>query len=332
MPYYHGVIRLRKLSLFAALAAVIALVLAACSGSSDDSSDSGDFTPVTIDHQYGSTTIESAPTRVVTMFPTWTDTLAALDIPIEATFVSEGYSGKDNRFPWTPEHDAEIIPISGDFPGAVTTAQLAALEPDLILAGYTGDEETYQRFNSVAPTIPVVTPDAILDSWQVVAEQTGKIFGKEQAATDLIDQTNQNIAEFKAEFPNTQGKTFTYAQIRPDGQLGVVASNTDPTAKLQEDLGFVLNPAIVEANTDGAARMAISSERVDLLDSDMLIAWTMGDESSVERIPGWDNLTAVENGSVIFVTNDDSQGFTSPSAPSVDWVIEQISKIAPTIE
>lgn len=332
MPYHHRVIRLRKLSLFAALAAVIALVLAACSGSSDDSSDSGDFTPVTIDHQYGSTTIESAPTRVVTMYPTWTDTLAALDIPIEATIVSEGYSGKDNRFPWTPEHDAEIIPISGDFPGAVTTAQLAALEPDLILAGYTGDEETYQRFNSVAPTIPVVTPDAILDSWQVVAEQTGKIFGKEQAATDLIDQTNQNIADFKSEFPNTQGKTFTYTQIRPDGQLGVVASATDPTAKLQEDLGFVLNPAIVEANTDDAARMAISSERVDLLDSDMLIAWTMGDESSVDRIPGWDNLTAVENDSVIFVTNDDSQAFTSPSAPALDYVIERLSEIAPNIE
>lgn len=265
------------------------------------------------------------------MFPTWTDTLAALDIPITATFVSEGYAGRDNKFPWTPEHDAEVIPISGDFPGAVTTAQLAELEPDLILAGYTGDEATYERFSSVAPTIPVVTPDAILDSWQTVAEQTGEIFGKQQEATDLIDSTNTKIEDFKTEFPATQGKSFTYTQVRPDGQLGVIAAESDPTSQLLAEFGFELNPKILEANTDGAARMAISSERVDLLDSDLLIAWTLGDPGSVERIPGWDNLPAVQDDAVIFVTNDDSQAFTSPSAPSVDYVIELLRQVAPNL-
>ena len=58
--------------------------LAACSSSDDDnasSSSSESFTPVTIDHEFGSTKIDKKPTKVVSLITDWTDTLAALNVP-----------------------------------------------------------------------------------------------------------------------------------------------------------------------------------------------------------------------------------------------------------
>ncbi len=162
--------------------------------------------PLELAHQYGTTKVPAKPARVVTMSNSWTDALIALGIPIAAEFVTKGYAGKKNRFAWTPEHDSKIVEMSTV--GEVDFEQLASFDPDLILAGYVGDQQVYKKLEAVAPTIPVMDKKAVLDTWQDVTTTAGRIFGQQDKATDLV-------AKVKQEFPTAQGKRSSSASSPP---------------------------------------------------------------------------------------------------------------------
>jgi iron complex transport system substrate-binding protein len=101
---------------------------------------SQDF-PVQIDHAYGSTTIESAPHRVVTWGATSYDAVIALGIvPVGIPRVPYG-GDAEGKLPWTVE---AVEALGGTFPALLTPGaevaieEIAALNPDLIIAVYSG--------------------------------------------------------------------------------------------------------------------------------------------------------------------------------------------------
>ena len=124
-----------------------ALVLAGCSssstevggGSSADGSaagpDDADF-PVTIAHRFGSTTIEQAPERVVTVGLTDQDALLALGVvPVATTMWFGEHPG--NIFPWATDALGDG-PVPEVLESEKEFEPVAALQPDLILAIYSG--------------------------------------------------------------------------------------------------------------------------------------------------------------------------------------------------
>ncbi|MFW0794698.1 iron-siderophore ABC transporter substrate-binding protein [Gordonia sp. CPCC 205515] len=312
----------------AVLALMVALV-AGCSAPDDDASSSSDaeYAPVTISHQYGETTIPKRPTRVVTMSSDWTDTLAALNVPITAEFVQQGYAGPNNHFEWTPQHDSEVVVVGASEVPKVD--DIARFNPDVILAGYVPDQQYYDQLSKLAPTIPVMKQGATVDTWEDVATTTGKIFGKQDEAQALVDKTNTQIADFQKAHPNAMGKTFTFAQFRGASGFGAVTTTNDSSAGLLAQLGFTLNPKLAaEYKEGGPTRTVISPERIDLIDSDLIVAWTLTDRSAIEQVPGWSNLKAVKNDTVAYITNDNAAAFSVPSAPSVGYVINLLNPIA----
>jgi len=313
--------------LFGAGLATIALVVG-CSSPDEDSDDTG-FEPITIEHQYGSTTIATDPQVVVTMAGAWTDALVAMDIPITAEYVMEGYAGENNRFEWTPEHESEIVAFTGT--ESVTVPQLAAFEPDLILAGYIGSEDEYKRLSQVAPTIPVMATDSIMDSWQDVTLTAGKIFDRMGRAQALVDDAEAQVAAFKSEYPVAQGKTFSFGQLSPDSQIGLIADENDPTSLLLASMGFVLDPKIKDVAA-GQSRVLVSPERTDLLDSDLLILWPLaGGPEAFDALPGWSDRTAVQSGATVFVDNNNSSALANPTILSVPYALDLIGPAAAKI-
>lgn len=271
-------------------------------------------------HQYGSTKVPAKPVRVVTMSNSWTDALIALDVPIVAEFVTKGYAGKGNRFAWTPKHDSRIIEMSTI--GEVDFEQLAGLDPDLVLAGYVADEQVFEKLQAVAPTIPVMDDQAVLDSWQDVTTTAGRIFGQQDKATDLVTEVEQGIASFRQEFPTARGKTFVFGQLAADGQIGLVAAESDPAAKLIAETGLKLFPELAEV-AKGGDRVLVSQERTDLLAADVLVLWPLaGGPEAFAKVPGWNDLQAVRRKATVFVTNDNAVGFGNPTIYSVPYVLD----------
>ncbi len=80
----------------------------------------------------------------------------------------------------------------------MTVAELAKFNPDLILAGYLGSEDQYNKLKEIAPTIPVLTKGATADTWEQLTTTAGKMFGVGDQAQKLIDATNGEISTFKS--------------------------------------------------------------------------------------------------------------------------------------
>lgn len=105
--------------------------------------------PVTVDHQYGSTTIEEAPERVVSVGLMEQDALLALGIAPVAT--TEWWGEKPGAiFDWASD-DLGDRPLPEKLPGdKIQFEKIAALQPDLIVALYSGiTEEGYKKLSAM---------------------------------------------------------------------------------------------------------------------------------------------------------------------------------------
>lgn len=174
----------------------------------------------------------------------------------------------------------------------------------------------------VAVTMPPtrMTPNDSASCWTVPN------MPPESPAAAVTDVENQ-IAETKAKYPASQGTTFTFGQLTPQKQFGVVTSETDPSTKLVAQFGLQLDPA-VKSLADQGPRTTVSGERVDLLDSDVLILWPLvGGAESFNSVPGCDQLPAVRNGTLVVLSNETASAFSSPTVYSVPWVVETMAPV-----
>jgi len=210
-----------KRRITAALAGlVVTAALAGCStGSTADrketpeakSSVDADAFPVTIDHAFGSTTIEQEPQRVATIGWAEHDFVLALGVvPVGASRQDWGANSAASS-PWFDEKLAEI---GADAPTRYADADgiafdaIAQLEPDVILSTYWNmTKKDYRRLSKIAPV--VAFPEAgFTTTWQESLELIGKALGRSTAAQELAEATDQAVAKTAAEHPELAGKTF----------------------------------------------------------------------------------------------------------------------------
>ena len=110
--------------------------------------------PQTFEHRFGTTVVESRPERVVSLSYQNHDNFLALGVvPVGIRYWYGDYPF--GVWPWAQEAlgDAEPFVIEGE----ISIEAIAALEPDLIEAVWSGiTEEEYQLLSEIAPVIPAV--------------------------------------------------------------------------------------------------------------------------------------------------------------------------------
>jgi iron complex transport system substrate-binding protein len=225
--------------------------------------------PVTIEHKYGETTIETAPERVVVAGLREQDSLLALGIvPVGTT---EWYGEHPGAiFPWAEQAlgDAprpEVLP----FDDGIQYEKIAALRPDLILAVYSGlTQKDYDTLSKIAPT--VAQPPGQVDwgsSWQDEILITGRAVGKPKEAERLRDEAEAQLAEAAAAHPEFEDQT---AAVATPYQGIYVYGPQDARSRLLVDLGFTF-PQELENVGGSDFGGQLSGEKVDLLDVGALV-------------------------------------------------------------
>lgn len=266
-------------------ATLLALALAGCApsaGPADEPAATPEATegaagafPVTIEHAFGETVIEAEPQRVVTWGWGSTDAAIALGVvPVAIPF--QAYGGDENGvLPWIAEALEEmgaetptVLPDSAEAP----VEAIAAAEPDLILAQYSGlTAEEYELLSAIAPTV-AYPEQAWATPWRDVVEITGTALGREAEAADLLAEIDATIAEAAAAHPEFAG--VTVAQVWDTGDTFYVYAPADARVEFVEDLGFATAPAVTELETgESTFYFTLSHERLDELTSDVLVAY-----------------------------------------------------------
>lgn len=333
-------------------AATLLLALTGCSTGSTDSSASdseptatssvdADAFPVTIEHALGETTIEEEPTRVVSVG------YAEADYPLSLGVVPVGadkieYAGNENdSSDWFDEALAEIDgaeqPTRFSTADGVPVDQIVKLEPDLVTATQSGmTQEEYDKLTEAG--IPVVAyPEAPYNTtWQESLEMVGQALGRTELAAELKTETEQVIADTAAEFPQLEGKTFTFAGPNADPSSFYVYTSMDNRPRLLVELGMVNSPIVEERSEPGQFLFNVSAERTEQLDADVFLTYATSEENVQELAdnPLFQQIPAVaDNRWYATVELTEAIGLSAPSPLSIPVGMERyIPKVAAAVD
>ncbi|MGK8520617.1 ABC transporter substrate-binding protein [Nocardia asteroides] len=311
--------RIRTRAAVAVLAGALALGVTACGGSSNDDSASGDR--ITITHARGETTIEATPKKIVTLGNQWLDTALALDT-VPVGYIDNVAIASQSVPPWQPDKLGSAKSISSM---AAISEQVAALEPDLILVDpFIADQKTYDELSRVAPTVPGLSKDTV-GVWQDQVTALGKILGKQDAAAKVIASVDDKIAGIIAANPGLKGKTFASTWLTSPSQLMVLTDPNDGSARVFGQLGMSIPQNLVDQPSSGG-RVALSTERIDEITADLLLAGYSGAmDEKYRQLPGYADLPAVKKGSVVFVTTQEIAAVNQPTALSVPYILDKLT-------
>lgn len=293
-----------------------------------------DAFPVTIAHAYGETTIPAKPQRIVTWGWATQDAVIALgEVPVGIPFFR--YGGDENgALVWTRDAVAErgvefptILPPGDDLPAEA----IAALEPDVILAVYSGlSEEDYALLSSIAPVV-AFPGEPWATSWQDVVTITGQAMGKSAEATALVAELEQFIIDETAKYPQVAGASFA-AISEYNGQIDVYA-DFDSRVEFLVNAGLVSAPSVAELGERTGYNFSVFSlsyELFDQLTADLLVAYF--DNPEAEAAFSANSVIArhplVAGGAVAKVVGAELiNSISPPSALSLKWGYPQFIKL-----
>jgi len=282
--------------------------------------------PVTIEHKFGSTTITSAPQRIVSIGYTEQDTLLALGVtPIAIRY---WYGEEDAIMAWAEDKVEGEAPLVLELTyGALNYEAILELEPDLISAVTSGiTEEEYNMLSQIAPTI--AQTDDYIDfgmPWQDVTRIIGVAVGKSDEAETLITEVEELVAEARAENPQFEGKTVASSYYYDD--IFGFYTEQDSRARFFTELGFIVPEEFNELAGE-SFYANISIERIDLLDQDLIaivnLQFIEGGRDTLEADVLFSQLNAVKNGHVLYLEEsvENALGFYSPL--SIPFALEAV--------
>jgi iron complex transport system substrate-binding protein len=288
--------------------------------------------PRTIEHAFGTTEIPEQPERVATVSWVNQDIALALGVAPVGVAATE-YGGNENQS--TDWFDASLEELGAEAPVQYSESDgldfeaIAATEPDVILATYSGiDQEQYDKLSEIAPvvafpegTAPFGTP------WQDSTRIIGEALGKEAEAEHVVADVEAQMAAAAEEHPELAGTTFLYGTVDPAAADQIyLFTATDNRPKFLSALGMELAPVVAE---DEAAQDAFyltwSPERADELDSDIFVS-SAADESVGEAIaadPLLGSIPAVQDETLVLQTDQQEVLSISASSPlSIPWALE----------
>jgi len=324
----------------AALAAASALLLTGCatgSAGAGDSNDEGapgtDGFPVTIEHVYGETTIESKPERIATV--AWANhevPLALGVVPVGMSKATWGDDDGDGVLPWVEKKLDELgaeTPVLFDETDGIDFEAVSETAPDVILASYSGlTQEEYDTLSKIAPV--VAYPDiAWGTTYEEMIRMNSEAIGLADEGEQLIADLDAEVEEALAVYPELAESTVLFSYIDPAdfSQIGFYTSH-DTRPSFLTDLGLPL-PAIVETESAKTEEfyVTVSSELADEFE-DVDVFVTYGDtggtivqdlqaDVQLSKIPAIaeGRIAVLENGTPLAAS-------ANPSPLSIGWGVK----------
>ncbi|MFB4419695.1 iron-siderophore ABC transporter substrate-binding protein [Streptomyces sp. QL37] len=321
-------------------------LLAGCGSDSEEGASdkapaaAGGAFPVTVEHAFGSTKIDKAPERVVTVG--YTDDQAVLAFGIKPVGMVDQYPNPagaspdiNTQWPWVKDKwgDArpEVVMKNGD--AGPNYEKIAALRPDLIIAVYSEiDEAAYGKLSKIAPTVGRTKSEKDLFSapWQDNAVHIAKALGKEDEGTELVKGIQDKLDAAREANPEFGKETAVAVSWYKDSISAF--TTTDVRGRLLTGIGYK-GATQIDKVAGGQFSTALSPERVDLIDVDRIFVINdKADTEALKKFELFNNLSAVKDGNVSYLL--DSEGpavgaaLSQGTLLSLPYAIDELVKSA----
>ena len=276
---------------------LIALLLVSCAS------------PITVEGEAGELTLDDRPDRIVSLSATHTEILYAIDAGelIVATDLTSNYP---------PPAEATVKLDAFNF----NVEEIAAVEPDLVITAFDFQGEVAALQAVGIPALYLASASNLEDAYTQI-ETLGTVAGKETEAGELVTTMQSRIDELAGSASN---QTLTFFH-EVDNTLFSANSSTF-LGDIYSRLGLS-NIADAVPDEFGSGYVQLSEEYLFAEDPDLIF---LGDASFGESIatvsarPGWDTLTAVQEGTV-FELDGDIAGRWGPR--TVDLVEDIVAAI-----
>lgn len=323
----------RRQVLLGSLAAAGGAVLAGCGGAAEEGGQGGGAAPggngfpVTIAHRFGSTTVERAPQRVVTIGYQEHDPVLALGVaPVGVRY---WFGAEDDViFPWA-EPAARAVNARPTIlnMSSIEPERIAALRPDLILGIYSDlTQESFATLSSIAPTVGAPAEYADYGvPWQDSTRIVGRALGRSDRAEQLVADLQGRFDRLRAANPQFAGKEVAVSTY--DAANVSVFASQDPRARFFTQLGFVVPPRFDELA--GSSFYAnLSFEQVAELDRDLLVwdqlSYTPGGRATIAGNPLISRLDAMRQDRVVFLEGATENAFAWQSVLSIPSALDAV--------
>ncbi len=322
-----------------ATAAAAALLLTGCaaqgaagSGPDDPASGAAGAFPVTIEHAFGETVIESQPERVATVAWSNQEVPIALGvIPVGMAEVTWGDDDGDGVLPWVEEKLEELdaeTPVLFDETDGIDFEAVADSQPDVILAAYSGlTQEEYDTLSKIAPV--VAYPEVAWGtSYQDMIRLNSAALGLADEGDDLIEELQGEVDAALANHPELADSTVLFSYIDPSdfSQIGFYTS-LDTRPGFLASLGLPL-PTVVAEESDGELfYTSVSAEQADrFADVDVFVTYGDAGGSIIEQLqadPLLSQIPAIAEGRIaILEESTPLAASANPSPLSIGWGID----------
>ena len=317
-------------------AAITAIALSGCASGAEPSATTsaaasdGAF-PVSLESNFGTTTIDKAPTRVATWGWGSTEATLALGVVPVAMAQQTYAANKDGVLPWVAKKLKDMgektPPILKDDGESVPYEQVIAAKPDVILAPYSGlTKDQFETLSDIAPVV-AYTGDAWSTPWKDVITTVGTALGKSAQAKKVIADLDKTVAAKAAANPELAGKTV--AAVWDVGGTFYVYKPADARVEFLSGFGLKNAPSVdALANGSETFYYTLSYEQLDKLDSDIVVNYSdnQADADAFLASPTMQAIPAVGRGAVAQVVGTEFVAAVSPpTALSLTWGLDDLT-------
>ncbi|MEH3156733.1 MAG: ABC transporter substrate-binding protein [Gordonia paraffinivorans] len=325
----------RRLGVAVAVAALVVGV-GACSAPDEDTTgasssvaaEPGAF-PVTIDHAYGSTTIDSAPSRIATLGPGDSDIL--LKLGIVPTTMAPFYDPTNRSVvtPWNSDllkgKNPEVLTnATSDLAGEVT--KVLASNPQLIVA--VNNAVTQPVYDNLAKVAGTVVREKQYEDWQVpwqaATAEVGKAVGKPAETARIIADTEKQFTDAKSANPQLVGRSSAVV-IGSDAGGVYIYGPGDGRGQMLTNLGMTFPASLQPTITDGFYG-SISDENLNLLNGldKLVVVDYAGATDKLKANPAFSNLDIVKRGDVVYVDQGLGSAMSVPTVLTIPYVLQRL--------
>ncbi|QXC63328.1 ABC transporter substrate-binding protein [Aquihabitans sp. G128] len=283
--------------------------------------------PVTIDHAFGSVTIDEAPKRVVSVGYTEQDVLLALDVtPVGVT---DWYGDQPHAtWPWAQDELGDAKPEVLSIADGFQYEKIAALKPDLIVGTNAGmEEDSYEKLSAIAPTLAQKDgAEGYFSEWDDQTLMIGRAVGKAAEAEDLVDGVKADFAAAAKAHPEWAGKQVVFLQ-NAFYEGNAIAYQDGLSTDFLTDLGFEVPKVLDDYVTEDGGQAYIPIEKLSVLDDADLLIWgteAPSDRGELEKEPLYRALEPVQDGHLVFTDGETAGAIYFTSVLSLPYVLDQL--------